>query len=296
MYYTFLIAAALSAGLTGLLYAILRKLKARQVEREEGPDSHKKKTGTPTMGGIAFVISILTVSSFYVDYKYIPVLLLMAGFALIGLADDLLKVWRRQNLGLTFWQKIVLQTLLAFIFSSYIIGLYHESIWILAFWMFIIVGSANATNLTDGLDGLLAGCAILAFIAFGFVCFKGAMMGAMALCFIIAGALLGFLIFNFPRAFIFMGDVGSLSIGAALAGIAIIAQREWALALIGAIFVAEALSVIIQVLSYKLWKRRIFKMAPLHHHFELSGLSELKVVLLFWLAQLILSIIGGRFM
>jgi phospho-N-acetylmuramoyl-pentapeptide-transferase len=289
MYYLFAGAAVLSGLLTGPLLFYLRWISARQTERAEGPSSHKSKEGTPTMGGLGFILTIIVFSLFMVDFKYVPLLFLMAGFALIGFLDDLLKIVRGHNLGLTFWQKIITQTIFAGFFSFYILNLNIYS-W---FGIFIIVGSANATNLTDGLDGLLAGCSILAFLSFGLVCFKQALIGGSAFSFITAGALFGFLWFNFPKAKLFMGDVGSLSIGAALAGLAIITRNEWLLAVIGGVFLIEALSVIIQVTAYKLFKKRVFRMAPLHHHFELLGSSEVAVVLGFWFFQLILSILGA---
>lgn len=288
MYYLFALAAALSVLLTGPLLFILRWIGAGQSIREEGPQKHKAKTGTPTMGGLGFLSIIFSLALIFVDLRYIPVLLLVSGYALIGFADDLTKVLSRRNLGLTFWQKIVAQTFLAAVFSIYFGG----SIWLVSFWVFIIVGSANATNLTDGLDGLLAGTMILAFLGFAGVYFKNAQMGAMALSFISAGAVFGFLFFNFPKARLFMGDVGSLALGALISGMAIITRHEWFLAVIGGVLLLEALSVIIQVFSFKFFGKRVFKMAPLHHHFELLGLPEIAVVFVFWLAQLILSVIG----
>jgi len=296
MYYLFVGAAVLSGLLTGPLLFYLRWISARQTEREEGPASHKSKEGTPTMGGLGFILTIIILSLFMVDFKYIPVLLLMAGFALIGLLDDLLKIVRGHNLGLTFWQKIISQVGLATVFSLYLLFSWGPGqFWIfnLGFWVFIIVGAANATNLTDGLDGLLTGCSILAFLSFGLVCFKQALMGGAAFSFVFAGALFGFLWFNFPKAKLFMGDVGSLSVGASLAGLSIVTQNEWLLMVIGGVFLIEALSVIIQVTAYKLFKKRVFRMAPLHHHFELLGLTETAVVLGFWLFQLLLSILGA---
>jgi len=298
MYYLFFGATVLSFLLTGPLLFFLQRIKAGQVEREEGPASHKAKSGTPTMGGLGFFTIIICLSLIFVDLKYLPVILLSLGFALIGLFDDLIKILNRQNLGLTFWQKIIVQTLFAAIFSIWMIktGLINGPIYFftiyLLFWSFIIVGAANATNLTDGLDGLLAGCSTAAFIALGIVCFKHDLMGGAAMSIIAAGSIFGFLFYNFPKARVFMGDTGSLSIGSLMAGIAIITGNEWLLALIGGVFVAEALSVIIQVASYKFFKKRIFKMAPLHHHFELLGYSEIQVVAGFWTFQAILAVLG----
>ncbi|HTY13088.1 MAG TPA: phospho-N-acetylmuramoyl-pentapeptide-transferase [Candidatus Omnitrophota bacterium] len=298
MYYLFLIAAALSVLLTGPLLFLLRRIKARQVEREEGPSSHKSKSGTPTMGGIAFLLVIALLSWWYVDLKYMAVVLLAGAISLIGLSDDLIKVVNRHNLGLTFWQKIILQTAIAVVFSAYLLhaGLIEGPFWVLAsyflFWCFIIVGAVNATNLTDGLDGLLAGCSVIAFISFALILYKQQLMGGSAMCFISAGALFGFLFYNLPRARLFMGDVGSLAVGAIFSGLAIMSGNEWLFVLFGGVFVCEALSVIIQVGSFKFFKRRVFRMSPLHHHFELLGLSETAVVLGFWAVQLMLGILG----
>jgi phospho-N-acetylmuramoyl-pentapeptide-transferase len=298
MYYLFALAAALSVLLTGPLLFVLRRLHAGQTIREEGPQKHKTKSGTPTMGGLGFLAIIFSLALIFVDFKYLPVLFLTSGYALLGFLDDILKIIKRRNLGLTFWQKIIGQVLLAVLFSLYLFsqgyleGSFLVWIWSFGFWIFLIVGSANATNLTDGLDGLLAGTSVLAFLGFAGVFFKNAQMGAMALSFISAGAVFGFLFFNFPRARLFMGDVGSLSLGAMLAGMAIITRHEWLLAVIGGVFLLEALSVIIQVFSFKFFGKRVFKMAPLHHHFELLGLPEVAVVLIFWMVQLILSFIG----
>jgi len=293
VYYLFILAAALSVILTGPLLFLLRIIKAGQVERVEGPSSHKTKAGTPTMGGLAFLIVIFVLSLVFVDFKYIPLILLALCFALIGLFDDLIKILNRQNLGLTFWQKIFLQTLTAAVFSLYMlkVGPISGPLYFI-FWVFIIVGSANATNLTDGLDGLLAGCSAIAFLSFGLILLKQQLIGGAALSFISSGAVFGFLFYNFPKAKLFMGDVGSLSIGSLLAGLAIISGNEWLLALIGGVFVLEAASVIIQVASFKLFKKRLFKMSPLHHHFELLGYPETVVALGFLAVQLILSVLG----
>ncbi|KAF0134174.1 MAG: phospho-N-acetylmuramoyl-pentapeptide-transferase [Candidatus Saganbacteria bacterium] len=294
MYYLFLGATVLSHLLTALLFFFLRIFKAKQIEREEGPKSHKIKSGTPTMGGLGFITVFLILGFIFVDYKYFPAIFLALSFAFIGFLDDLIKILRKNNLGLTFRQKIIFQTLIAVIFTIYLInaGCLEYTLYYFIFLVFLIVGSSNAANLTDGLDGLLAGTAIIAFLSFGLICFKNALIGGAAFSFIFAGAILGFLFYNFPKARLFMGDVGSLAIGSALAGLAIIAQKEWMLALIGGVFIIETVSVIIQVISFKLLKKRVFKMSPLHHHFEMLGFSEKRIVLCFWLFQLILGIFG----
>jgi len=262
------------------------------------------------MGGIGLVLTIIAFTlvavDFDLDLKYLALVVLVAGFALVGFVDDLVKIVKKRNLGLTFWQKIFLQTVLAAGFSAFLINLGHHGITepILKllgmsnpvlyslFSIFIVVGSANAANLTDGLDGLLAGCAGIAFLAFAFLSSRSGFPDAVTFSIAASGAILAFLFFNFPKADVFMGDVGSLPIGAALGGIAIIIHRELYLIIIGGIFVAEALSVIIQVLSYKLWKKRIFKMTPLHHHFEMKGHKEISIVFGFWVVAVVLGTVG----
>lgn len=263
------------------------------------------------MGGIGFVLVMIALPlifiSFEFDHSYLALAALVAAFSLIGLLDDLLKIFKQQNLGLTFWQKILLQTFTGGMFAFYLIKLgYHLTVgpalsWLgladpVLFWafaVFLIVGGANATNLSDGLNGLLAGSGTIALLAFAVLANRLGMADAVTFCLVAAGALVVFLFFNFPKAKVFMGDVGSLSVGAALAGIALIMHQELALAVIGGLFVLEALSVIIQVTSYKLFKKRVFRMAPLHHHFEMLGFTELQVVLGAWLVALALGLIGN---
>lgn len=251
------------------------------------------------MGGIGFILTIIIFTiifiSFEFDLRYLALILLVFGFAAIGLTDDLMKVFRQQNQGLTFWQKIIVQTILAGIFSLFLVIQGHylvNPILYVLISMFLIVGTANATNLTDGLNGLLAGTATIAFIAFALVAAKLGLSDAVTFCLLSAGAIIAFLYFNFPNAKVFMGDIGSLAIGAALAGIAVIMHKELLLAVIGGVCLVEALSVILQVTSYKLWKRRIFKMTPIHHHFELMGFSEKNIVIGFWVVGIILGIVG----
>lgn len=289
---------------------VLRYFKANQSIRREGPVSHQAKAGTPTMGGIGFILSFLALALIFMDFefdlRYLALIFLTLGFALIGFTDDLLKIVRKRNLGLTFWQKILLQSSLAGLFILFLIqsdthlflgrtlnsfGL-ADPVLYLFFSLFIIVGSANATNLTDGLNGLLAGTAGVAFFAFGVIAFLTAQPDALIFAFLASGAVMSFLFYNFPKAKVFMGDVGSLAIGAALGGLALIMHQELRLIIIGGIFVVETLSVILQVISYKLFKKRIFKMTPLHHHFELMGIREQFIVLGFWAVAMILGVLG----
>ena len=303
-------AAVISLLMTFPIVWLLIFFKFRQPIRPEAPVFHAAKSGTLTMGGIGFVLTILILALILINVEfrpeYLALILLVLAFSLIGLIDDLLKIFRRQNLGLTFWQKILFQFAAAGGFAIFFAFLgYNLSVTSILsklgfsnpylyqlFLMFMIVGFANAANLTDGLDGLLAGTAGIAFLALAFVSARLNAPDAVIFSLISVGAVLAFLYFNFPKAKIFMGDVGSLAIGSALAGLAIILHKELRLILIGGIFVAEALSVILQVAAYKLFKRRIFKMAPLHHHFELMGIKEQYVVVGFWGVGLVLGILG----
>jgi len=303
--FTFFSAAIISLALTFPVVWLLKFFKLGQTVLAAAPAAHGEKAGTSTMGGLGFLITIIAFSLILIDVElhpaYLALILLIAAYAGIGLADDLLKIARRQNLGLTFWEKIVLQVLAAGAFAVYLTFLgYNLSLYgILAKLGFtnpflyqllvvvFVVGFGNATNLTDGLNGLLAGTGSIAFIALA-VLASGALMPNGALfALAAAGAILAFLYFNFPRAQVFMGDVGSLAIGAGLAGLAFIIHQELRLVVVGGVFVIEALSVILQVTSYKFFKRRIFKMTPLHHTFELMGIRETWVVVGFWIVGLI---------
>ncbi len=306
-----LLTALICSGLASYpIVLVLRFFKADQSIRQEGPASHQAKAGTPTMGGLGFVLTLVALCLIFLDFefdlRYLALILLTLGFALIGLADDLLKVMRKKNLGLTFWQKIFLQAGLAGVFVLFLIrsgtqlslgpfladlGLTNPILYFL-FSIFVVIGAANATNLTDGLNGLLAGTAGLAFLAFGVLAHQTGQPDAVIFAFLASGAILAFLSYNFPNAKVFMGDVGSLAIGAALAGLALIMHQELRLIIIGGIFVVEALSVILQVASYKLFKKRIFKMTPIHHHFELLGIPERYVVIGFWVVAMALGIVG----
>src|SRR3990167_2727653 len=295
----FCAAALFSFLLTSPVIWVLKLLHLNQSIRQEGPPNHQIKTGTLTMGGIGFILTIIIFTIIFISFefnlRYLALILLVLGFACIGLTDDLMKVFRHQNQGLTLWQKIIVQTIFAAIFSAFLVMqghyLINPALYVLLS-TFLIVGTANATNLTDGLNGLLAGTATIAFIVFALVAEKLALSDAVTFCVLSAGAIAVFLYFNFPEAKVFMGDIGSLAIGAALAGIAIIMHKELLLAVIGGVFLVEALSVIMQVAGYKLWRRRVFKMAPIHHHFELMGFSEFSIVIGFWVVGIILGIAG----
>ena len=294
-----IIAFAISAVLCPIVIPFLHKLKFGQQVREDGPQAHLKKSGTPTMGGLMILTSIIITSLFYIrSYpKIIPVLFVTVGFGIIGFLDDYIKIVKKRSLGLTAKQKIVgqlgLSCLLVFLAVHFLkistavmiplLGWTIDLGWIyIPFLIFLIVGTTNAVNLTDGLDGLAAGVTMIVALGYtliGILCQQYAVVifGAA-----LVGSCLGFLVFNHYPAKVFMGDTGSLALGGAVAALAIVTKTELLLPLIGIIYVAEAVSDIIQVSVYKRKRVRVFKMAPLHHHFELCGWSEWKVVRVFW--------------
>lgn len=307
-FFLFLSAAVISFAASYLIIFVSRLVHAGQSIRAEGPLQHQKKAGTPTFGGIAILMSFAVSALIFVDLdiKGLALVLAAAAFSLIGFADDYLKVRSGKNDGLLPVQKMALQIAVAIIFGSALIFNFHDTTvsgllktgyfylpWLyLPLIAFMMVGASNAANLTDGLDGLLGGTALISFLSFAVIAFRAAEYDVFGLCLAIAGALAGFLILNFNPARIFMGDAGSLGIGALLAGVAIILHKELVLIVIGGVFVIETISVIAQVASYKLFKKRIFKMSPLHHHFELMGMGERNVVFMFWGLGLILGVIG----
>lgn len=334
-YITFRTGAAI---LTALLIAfwlgpkIIRWLKSKQGEgqpiRSDGPETHFAKKGTPTMGGlltmIAFFISALLWADLSNPYVWI-VLGVTFGFGAVGFADDYLKLTKKNTKGVSGRARLILQSAVA-LGAAYLVSLLSPpalanavavpvlkdvllplGLGFLVFAVLVIVGSANAVNLTDGLDGLATVPIIIAVASFAFIAylvgntvFAGYLQlhhvpgaGELAvLCGGLVGACLGFLWFNAPPAAVFMGDTGSLSLGGALGTMAVITKHEIVLALIGGLFVVETLSVMIQVASYKLTGKRVFKMAPLHHHFEKSGWSEPTVVIRFWIIAFIFALIG----
>lgn len=291
---------------------LLRRMKFGQSIREEGPKSHQKKAGTPTMGGVIFLFAIIAttiVLGFLNDAftsQSVVLILVLFGFGLIGFLDDGLKIIFKRNLGLTSLQKLIGQIIIS-IAAYFLLGLgvFHNTIQIpltdfalnlggfyVLFLIFWLVGFSNAVNLTDGLDGLVSGTASIAFTAFGVLALVNNQIDIAIFAFAVTGALLGFLLFNANPAKVFMGDTGSLALGGALAMLSVLVGHEVLLLLIGIIFVAETLSVILQVASFKLTGKRIFKMSPLHHHFELSGWSEWRIVLTFWLTAVVAALIA----
>ena len=309
------IAFLITVLISPIFILFLKRLKFGQSIREEGPKSHQKKSGTPTMGGIIIILSIV-VTALFVISRYIGnpftietnlVLLVLLGYGLIGFIDDFIIVVLKRNLGLTSKQKLIGQFAIAILFYLILrtqdistalaipgtsfeleLGLFYPVLIV-----FMMVGTSNAVNLTDGLDGLVSGNAVIAFGAFGILAASVVPQFEVAV-FALAtvGALLGFLMFNAHPAKVFMGDTGSLALGGALAAIAIILQLEILLVIIGGVFVTETLSVMIQVVSFKTRGKRIFLMSPLHHHFELKGWSEWKVVMTFWLSGFVLAALG----
>src|SRR5699024_392196 len=308
------IAFLITVLLSPIFIPFLRRLKFGQSIREEGPKSHMKKTGTPTMGGVMIVISIVITSIIMVNkfsgsigYELWLLIFVLVGYGILGFLDDFIKVAMKRNLGLTSKQKMAGQIVIALIFfyilqsqgfSTYIkipgTNIQWELGWGYALLnIFMLVGASNAVNLTDGLDGLLAGTAAIAFGAFGILAWYGFPQNEVTIFALAAvGALLGFLVFNAHPAKVFMGDTGSLALGGAIAAIAILTKLEILLVIIGGVFVIETLSVIIQVISFKTTGKRVFKMSPLHHHYELIGWSEWRVVTTFWLIGLIFAILG----
>ena len=292
----------LTVLLTPIFIPLLKRMKFGQSIREEGPQSHMKKAGTPTMGGLVFIVSIAFTTiavAFYLEMlttQTIVLVLVFVGFGIIGFLDDFIKVVLKRNLGLTSLQKIIGQIIIA-VASFFLLnqGPFETTVSVpftdwsvdlgiayVGFMIFWLVGFSNAVNLTDGLDGLVSGTASIAFTTFGVLALVYQQLDIAIFAFAVTGALLGFLIFNANPAKLFMGDTGSLALGGALAMVSILVKQELLLLIVGVIFVAETLSVILQVISFKTTGKRIFKMSPLHHHFELSGWSEWKVVVVFW--------------
>lgn len=288
---------------------VLRSLHAQQSIREEGPESHQAKAGTPTMGGTFMMIAMIIGIAIFAPWNVATgmLLFLTIGHALLGFFDDFVKSVKKRNLGLTAKQKLLGQFILAAVFCYFIteILVIPTTLWIpvadinvnlgwgyyvLAF--LIIVGSTNAVNLTDGLDGLAAGTSAVAAIAFAVIGLIHNMPSVAFFGAIVCAICVGFLAFNINPAKVFMGDTGSLALGGAFAGMAILTKTELLLVIIGGIFVMEALSVIIQVISFKTRGVRVFKMSPIHHHFELSGWSEQTVVNRFWLGGALLAVLG----
>ena len=304
-----IIAFAISALLGPVVIPFLRKLKVGQTERKE-LESHLKKNGTPTMGGIMILASIIITSLFYVkDYpKIIPILFMTVGFGVIGFLDDYLKVVLRRSDGLLAWQKMILQIIVTGVFAVYMVkysgvaltmlipfsgGKYLDLGWLaIPVLFFAVVGTVNGTNFTDGLDGLASSVTIMVATFFSVVAI-GTNAGIAPITCAVVGALLGFLLFNVYPASVFMGDTGSLALGGFVVATAYMLQMPLYILIVGLIYLVEVLSVIIQVTYFKkTGGKRIFRMAPIHHHFELGGWSETRVVAVFSITTAILCLIA----
>lgn len=310
-----IIAFVISAVLCPIIIPFLQKLKFGQFIRDEGPEAHQKKSGTPTMGGVIFIISVIVTSLFYMkDYPMIlPVAFATLGFGIIGFMDDYIKVVKKRNLGLTEIQKLAGQILVTGIFLYYMMnytevgtrilmpftggfenGFYLElPNWLfIIFMFFVFLGTTNGTNFTDGLDGLLSSVTVLVAVFLTVVAI-GINSGLSPITAAVAGSLLGFLLFNVYPARVFMGDTGSLALGGFVAASASMMNMQIFIVIIGLIYVVEVLSVIIQVTYFKMTGgKRIFKMAPLHHHYELCGWPETKVVAVFSIVTAVVCLIG----
>lgn len=310
--FTLLLSFLLTVVLSPIFIPFLKRLKFGQSIRDEGPKSHQKKTGTPTMGGVMIIFSIVLSSlimagQFHSIGVEIWLLLLVTfGFGLLGFLDDYIKVAKKRNLGLTSKQKFLAQVGISTLVYIVLVqaGLSTDiripgtelavefGIFYFPLIIIMLVGASNAVNLTDGLDGLVAGSSAVAFGAFAIIAYSTGMLTVSLFSVAVVGAVLGFLVFNAHPAKVFMGDTGSLALGGALAMIAILTKMELLLVIVGGVFVIETLSVIIQVISFKTRGKRIFKMSPLHHHYELSGWSEWRVVVTFWLVGILFAITG----
>jgi len=305
-----LIATFLSSLLIGLFILtitvwILKVLHVGQNIRQEGPRSHLKKAGTPTMGGIGIVVTIIVITLVLInidmDLKLFGLFLLFLGLSALGFIDDLIKWIRRQNQGLRGWQKILGQCIVAIAFSVFLFisghhveanGLLSQPLVYYPFILFVIIATTNSVNLTDGLDGLAAATLTVAFLAFAILAFRLEIVDPAIISMVAAGSTLAFLKFNFYPAQVFMGDVGLVGLGGLLAGIAILLHKEFILVVIGGVFVAEAFSVILQVALFKTFGVRVFRMSPLHHHFELLGFSEISIVFGFWIFSILFGCLG----
>jgi len=307
----------------------LRGLSIGQSIREEGPESHQSKAGTPTMGGLLILTAVIVPTLLWARLNNLYVwiaLFATIGFGLIGFADDWIKVRRRHNQGLTARGKFLLQTVVASLVGIAVLNLpdpytfdatlsfpflksavMNLGLLYIPFVAFILVGSSNAVNLTDGLDGLAIGATLIAvatYLIFSYIAGNSVLasylqvpyvagVGEVAIfCGALVGASLGFLWFNAHPAQVFMGDVGSLALGGAIGTVAVLSKQELVLALVGGLFVMELVSVVLQVASFKLRGRRIFKMAPLHHHFELTGWAEPQIIVRFWIVALLFSLVS----
>lgn len=304
----------LIATLLGLiLIPLLKKMNVKQRLSIYMEEAHRKKSGTPTMGGLIFIIpTFLTtiilalMGKIEITTNLVIILFVMVGYSIIGFLDDYLIIKKKNNKGLTETQKLLGQLIMAIVFfyifmktggqTSLVIstlGINIQMGWLYGiFILFVLIAGSNSVNITDGLDGLAGGLSAIAGIAFGLISFSAGYEDIGIFCFILCGSLLGFLVFNAHPAKVFMGDTGSLALGAVLASIAILIRRELTLVVVMSVFIIETLSVILQVIWLYVFKKRLFLMTPLHHHFEKLGWSEIDIVKLFWVLGFIFSMAG----
>lgn len=318
--YTIIIGFFVTLILGPLIIPFLKKLKVGQTVREEGPKSHLQKTGTPTIGGIIIIASILVTSftSGLINRDLLVALGATVAFGLIGFIDDFIKVVLKRSLGLRAYQKLGLQIVVAVFLAIYqssisvmgtkviipfikgsltfgniVIPQYLDlGILYIPFIAFVVVATVNSVNLTDGLDGLASGVTLIIAAFFALLAMNWGYTSLAIFSAAVTGACLGFLKFNSHPAQVFMGDTGSLALGGAISVVAILMNVALIIPIVGGIYFAESLSVILQVVSYKLTGKRIFKMSPLHHHYELSGWAETKVVIVFWIVTVVLCLVG----
>lgn len=303
-------AFAITVIVLPLFIGYMRFKKEGQMIREEGPKWHAKKSGTPTMGGVVFIIAIIIAAigsaawQHSLDMSVYVALFILFLYGILGFIDDFVKLFHHQNEGLKAWQKMLGQIIGAIVL---VIAYLHDGFahaisvpfigQINALWFFVIfaivwlVGFSNAVNLSDGLDGLVAGLSTIAFGTYAIIAAHDGRVDVLIICLVTIGAMIGFLLFNHKPAQIFMGDVGSLALGGMLATVSILLDREWSLLLIGLVFVCETASVMIQVAVFKTTGHRVFKMSPIHHHFEMLGWSEWRVDITFWIVGIIASAI-----
>ncbi|NHW37827.1 phospho-N-acetylmuramoyl-pentapeptide-transferase [Paenibacillus aceris] len=291
-----------------LFIPILRRMKFGQQIREDGPQGHLKKQGTPTMGGVIILLALALATLRFADKNSDLLILLIAslGYGLVGFLDDYIKIIFKRSLGLTAKQKLFGQLLISAIVCYLLVMQGHSTDLYIPFvefhfnpgWLYfplmaiLMLGASNAVNFTDGLDGLLAGTSAIAFGAYTVIAMNNTQPEAAIFSAAMVGAVLGFLVFNAHPAKVFMGDTGSLGIGGGLVAVAILTKAELLLAVVGGVFLIEILSVVIQVVSFKTRGKRVFKMSPIHHHFELVGWSEWRVVITFWVVGLVLAVLG----
>lgn len=305
-----IIAFFISVILGPFIIPFLRKLKVGQTVRDDGPQTHLKKSGTPTMGGLLILLAIVGTSVFYIkDYpKIVPILFLTLGCGLIGFIDDYIKVVLKRSMGLRAWQKMLGQFAVTGVFAFYMVnytdislalkipfmsGSYIDLGWLnIPMLFFVVIATVNGTNFTDGLDGLASSVTVMVATFFTVVAI-GTQSGIEPVTCAVVGALLGFLLFNVYPASVFMGDTGSLALGGFVAATAYVLQMPLFIPIVGFIYFAEVLSVMIQVSYFKLTKgKRFFKMAPIHHHFELCGWSETRVVAVFSIVTALLCLVA----